>query len=227
MAVAWMPRKSVLAVGIVAGGLVMSAGACLASPPPDSGGASSSASPASSVNSPGSETSSVGSSGGETSSSPSSMSPSSETSSSGSASSSEPGGGSVSTDPTGPDFTLFTLPECSIVPNGALSGLDALSIFVALRNSGPGVWSQLVPWRMVSDTGLSARGNTAISTGSSFTAMQVDLNTGDYGRSHRFTITADPDNTIVERDETNNELVVTVNLGGRPTTSGNVACTSP
>jgi hypothetical protein len=122
---------------------------------------------------------------------------------------------------------LFTLPECSIVPNGALSGLDALSIFVALRNSGPGGWSQLVPFRMVSDTGLSAEGNTAISTGSSFTAMQVDLNTADYGRSHRFTITADPDNVIVERDETNNELVVTVSLGDRPTTSGNVDCTSP
>ena len=122
---------------------------------------------------------------------------------------------------------MITLPECSIIPNGALSGLDALSIFVALRNSGPGDWSQLVPFRMVSDTGLSAQGNTAVSTGASFTPMQVDLNTGDYGQSHRFTITADPDNTIVERDEANNELVVTVSLGDRPTTSGNVDCTSP
>ena len=149
------------------------------------------------------------------------MSPSPETSTS------EPGGESTSSDPNGPDFALFTLPECSIVPNGGLSGLDALSIFVALRNGGPGDWSQLVPFRMVSDTGLSAQGNTAVSTGSSFTPMQVDLNTGDYGQSQRFTITADPDNTIVERDEANNELVVTVNLGDRPTTGGNVDCTSP
>jgi CARDB protein len=204
-----MPKKSVMAVGLLAAGLVMSAEACVVSKAPG-GGASSAAS---SMGSP---------SGGETSSSPP-TSPSTDTSSD-SASSSEP---SVSTDPNGPDFTLFTLPECSIVPNGALSGLDALSIFVALRNGGPGDWSQLVPFRMVSDTGLSAQGNTAISTGSSFSAMQVDLKPGDYGQSHRFTITADPDNTIVERDETNNELVVTVNLGDRPTTSGNVDCTSP
>ena len=207
-----MPIKSVMALGLLAVGLVVSAEGCTITRDPGSGASSGGAS---------SSASSMGSPGGETSSSPSSMSPSPETSTS------EPGGESTSTDPNGPDFTLFTLPECSIVPNGALSGADALSIFVALRNSGPGEWSQLVPFRMVSDTGLSAQGNTAVSTGSSFTAMQVDLNTDDYGQSHRFTITADPDNTIVERDETNNELVVTVNLGDRPTTSGNVDCTSP
>jgi hypothetical protein len=202
-----MPRKSLMAVGLLAAGLVMSAEACTITRDPGSGASSGGAS---SMGSP-----------GETSSSPSSMSPSPETSTS------EPGGESTSTDPNGPDFTLFTLPECSIVPNGAQSGLDALSIFVALRNSGPGEWSQLVPFRMDSDTGLSAQGNTAVSTGSGFTAMQVDLNTDDYGKSHRFTIIADPDNTIVERDEANNELVVTVSLGNRPTTSGNVNCTSP
>ena len=207
-----MPRKSLMAVGLLAVGLVMFAQGCTITRDPGSGASSGGAS---------SSASSMGSPGGETSSSPSSMSPSPETSTS------EPGGESTSTDPNGPDFALFTLPECSIVPNGALSGLDALSIFVALRNSGPGDWSQLVPFRMVSDTGLSAQGNTAVSTGSSFTPMQVDLNTGDYGQSQRFTITADPDNTIVERDEANNELVVTVNLGDRPTTSGNVDCTSP
>ena len=201
-----MPRKSLMAVGLLAVGLVMFAEGCTITRDPGSGASSGGAS---------SSASSMGSPGGESSS------PSPETSTS------EPGGESTSTDPNGPDFALFTLPECSIVPNGALSGLDALSIFVALRNSGPGDWSQLVPFRIVSDTGLSAEGNTAVSTGSNFTAMQVDLNTDDYGQSHRFTITADPDNVIVERDETNNELVVTVSLGDRPTTSGNVDCTSP
>jgi CARDB len=208
-----MPTKSVMALGLLAAGLVMFAeGGCTITRDPGSGASSGGAS---------SSASSMGSAGGETSSSPPSMSPSPETSTS------EPGGESTSTDPNGPDFTLFTLPECSIVPNGAQSGLDSLSIFVALRNSGPGDWAQLVPFRMVSDTGLSAQGNTAVSTGSSFTAMQVDLNADNYGQSHRFTITADPDNTIVERDEANNELVVTVSLGDRPTTSGNVDCTSP
>ena len=130
-------------------------------------------------------------------------------------------------DPAGPDFTLFTLPECNVVPGGALSGADALTMLVAVRNSGPGSWNSLVPFRVSSDTGLSAQGNTALSTGSSFTAMQVDLSPGDYSRTHRFTITADPNNQVRERDETNNELVISVALPPRPTGTTNVNCSSP
>lgn len=130
-------------------------------------------------------------------------------------------------DPAGPDFTLYTLPECSVVPGGAVSGADAFTMLVALRNSGPGSWNNLVPFKVVSDTGLSSSGNTSISTGSSFTAMQVDLGPGDYSRAHRFTVTADPDNQIRERDEANNELTISVALPPRPTGTTNVSCTSP
>jgi hypothetical protein len=130
-------------------------------------------------------------------------------------------------DPAGPDFTLYTLPECSVVPGGAVSGADAFTMLVALRNSGPGSWNSLVPFKVVSDTGLASQGNTAVSTGSAFTAMQVDLTTGDYSRAHRFTVTADPDNQIRERDETNNELTVSVALPPRPTGTTNITCTSP
>jgi hypothetical protein len=130
-------------------------------------------------------------------------------------------------DPAGPDLTLYTLPECSVVPGGALSGADALTMLVAVRNSGPGSWNSLVPFRVSSDTGLSSQGNTALSTGSAFTAMQVDLTTADYSRTHRFTITADPNNQIRESDETNNDLVISVALPPRPTGTTNITCSSP
>jgi hypothetical protein len=138
-----------------------------------------------------------------------------------------PTGAGPDVDPAGPDFTLFTLPECNVVPGGALSGADALTMLVAVRNSGPGSWNSLVPFRVSSDTGLSGQGNTALSTGSAFTAMQVDLSPGDYSRTHRFTITADPNNQVRERDETNNELVISVSLPPRPTGTTNVNCSSP
>lgn len=44
---------------------------------------------------------------------------------------------SPTTDARGPDIQLFTLPECSVVPGGALSGADSLTIFVAVRNGTP------------------------------------------------------------------------------------------
>jgi hypothetical protein len=138
-----------------------------------------------------------------------------------------PTGAGPDVDPAGPDFTLFTLPECNVVPGGALSGADALTMLVAVRNSGPGSWNSLVPFRVSSDTGLSGQGNTALSTGSAFTAMQVDLSPGDYSRTHRFTITADPNNQVRERVETNNELVISVSLPPRPTGTTNVNCSSP
>ena len=130
-------------------------------------------------------------------------------------------------DPAGPDITLYTLPECSVVPNGALSGADALTLLVAVRNSGPGSWNGQVPFRVTSDAGMSSHGSAALSSGSGFTAMQVDLSRSDYRRTHRFTITADPDNQIRERDESNNQLVISVSLPSRPTGTVNVNCTSP
>jgi hypothetical protein len=129
-------------------------------------------------------------------------------------------------DPKGPDLQLYTLPECSVVPGGALSGADGLIVLVAIRNGGPGTYSRLVPWEMSSNTGLSAHGNSAISTGSAFTSMQADLRPGDYNRVHRFSIKADPNNQIVERNESNNTVTVTVTLPARPTRAADVPCTS-
>ena len=125
------------------------------------------------------------------------------------------------------DLSLFTLPECGVVPGGALSGADNLTIFVAVRNSGPTQLSQLATFTIASDTGLIGGGNAAVSTGSSFAAMQVDLRPDDYGRSHRFTVTVDPNNDIAERDESNNTLRVTVSLPGPPNNAQDVPCTTP
>jgi hypothetical protein len=131
------------------------------------------------------------------------------------------------TDPSGPDLSLFTVPECSVVPGGALSGADSLTIFVAVRNNGPGSVDRLVPVLISSDTGMQATSNTSISTGSAFSPMQIDLFPEHYGRAHRFTITADPDNVIIERDVTNNQVSVTVDLPQRPTAATEVPCSSP
>lgn len=123
-----------------------------------------------------------------------------------------------------PDFVLFSLPECGIVPEGALSGADALGIFVAIRNSGPGVWANLVPYSMVSDTGLRGEGNSSVSIGSSFAHMQVEVGRDDYNEVHRFVVTADPNNEIPEVDETNNALVVRVELPPAPKSAVEVSC---
>lgn len=137
------------------------------------------------------------------------------------------GGGGPATDPQGPDLAFFTLPECSVVPGGGLSGADNLTMFVAVRNGGPGPFRGLAPVTVRSDTGLTSSTNAAISTGSSFNGLQVDLSTGSYGRSHRFTITADPANETTERDESNNVLRITVDLPSRPSSATDVPCTSP
>lgn len=143
------------------------------------------------------------------------------------AASSEGPGAVDSEDPTGPDIQLFAVPECSVVPNGSLSGADNLTILVAVRNGGPGAIDRLVRVLLESDTGLRAESNNAISSGSAFNPLQVDLSADDYSRTHRFTVTADPNNEIIERDESNNVLTVAVTLPARPSSSQDVPCTSP
>lgn len=127
-------------------------------------------------------------------------------------------------DPQGPDLVLFTVPECSVVPGGALGGGDALTMFVAVRNAGPGAVGRLVPFELVSDTGLTGSGNTAVATGSATTPMQVTVGPADYGTTHTFAITADPANEIVERDESNNSLRLAVDLVARPSGAADVPC---
>jgi CARDB len=124
----------------------------------------------------------------------------------------------------GPDLALSAPQRCSIVPGGSLSGADALTIEIAIINNGPGSISQLVPYALSSDGGLSGTGNAAVSTDGGVTPMQVDLQAGDYNQDQQFTITVDPKNVIPETNENNNTLSVTVSLPSQPTSPTDVPC---
>jgi hypothetical protein len=131
------------------------------------------------------------------------------------------------TDPSGPDLFVEFGGECDVIPGGALGGGDVLNILVRVRNAGPGTVDRLVPMLVESDTGLQATSNTSVGTGSAVNAMQVTLPQDAYGRTHRFTITADPANEIIERDVSNNAIRVTVQLPTRPASFTVVPCSSP
>jgi hypothetical protein len=131
------------------------------------------------------------------------------------------------TTPADLDLSLSAPRGCSVIPGGAISGADNLTIFVAILKSGNGKLLQLVPYTLTSDTGLNGGASSGVSTGSSSTPMQVDLGPDDYGQSHSFTVTIDPKNEIAEQDETNNTLPVTVSLPARPDQTENVPCTTP
>jgi hypothetical protein len=133
----------------------------------------------------------------------------------------------VGTSPGGdpePDLTLSAPQRCSIVPRGSLSGADALTIEIAIINNGPGSISQLVPYTLSNDGGLSGSGNTALSTDGAVTPMQVDLQASDYDQDQQFTLTVDPNNVIPESNENNNTLSVTVSLPSQPTSPTDVPC---
>lgn len=129
------------------------------------------------------------------------------------------------TDPQGPDLALFTEPHCDFIPNGSLNGKDELTIWVGVRNNGPGDLGSLAPFAVTSDTGLAGGGNTALSTTQPGTPVQVELRPGDFSRSHTFTIVADPENKIVEANESNNTLGIVVTLPSRPASTTDVPCT--
>jgi hypothetical protein len=124
----------------------------------------------------------------------------------------------------GPDLALSAPQRCSIVPGGSLSGADALTIEIAIINNGPGSISQLVPYALSSDGGLTGRGNAAVSTDGAVTPMQVDLQASDYNQDRQFTITVDPNRVIAETNENNNALNVTVSLPSQPTSPTDVPC---
>ena len=130
-------------------------------------------------------------------------------------------------EPSDVDLHLYALPECSNVLDGALDGGDNLVLFVAVRDGGPQPVSGPVVVTVSSDTGLSSRATTGVSAGSTFTGMEVSLGSSDYNKTHHFTITADPDDDVAERDEENNQLRISVPLGSRQQSEGDVPCTSP
>ncbi|SNY73408.1 hypothetical protein [Paractinoplanes atraurantiacus] len=124
-----------------------------------------------------------------------------------------------------PDLTLSTAKlRCSVVRNGALSGADVLAVDLAILNAGVAPVRRLVPFRLSSRTGITGRGSSGISDGTAVTAMQADLDPGDYNRTHVLTARVDPDDEIAESDEVNNRVTVAVALGSRPEAAADVPC---
>jgi hypothetical protein len=62
-----------------------------------------------------------------------------------------------------------------------------------------------------SDTGLSTHLRSGVSNRGA-TAVQLDLQQSDFGRSHTITIEVDPPNEVRENDETDNRIKVRVRL---------------
>ena len=133
--------------------------------------------------------------------------------------------GTPTTDPKGPDIQLYANLECSFLPASVSGGADRLNIMVAVENIGAGV-PHSVQMQSESETGLmsSERVKPVLSY---MQALGVDLEPDDFGRKHVVVITADPDHEIVERDESNNKLTITVTMPARPTRSSSVGCMSP
>lgn len=119
------------------------------------------------------------------------------------------------TDPGGPDLLLFAVPECEVIPGGSVSGADVLTMLVAVRNGGPGDVSGLARVTIFGDTGL----NASLNSGSAPARRSPRCRS----TSHRGTTTRPifhdhcrPDNETGERDESNNDLQITVELPSPP-----------
>jgi hypothetical protein len=128
------------------------------------------------------------------------------------------------TDPEGPDVQVSTPVACRVLPNAFVTGRDTLEILVTLRNGGPGGFGSTVPMSVSGDTVFGRRPVKATGALGSLSAVAVDLVAADYNRFHLFTITADPDNTITESNESNNVLHMAVALGFRPTREVDIPC---
>lgn len=122
------------------------------------------------------------------------------------------------------DLYLQALQGCSYVPNGSISGIDSLTMFVGIQNTSPQQVDALVPYSISSDTGLQGSGRAVTSQGAAETPMQVVLRPEDFDRTHRFTAVADPGNEIPERDELNNTILIEVFMPSRPAVSQSIPC---
>lgn len=124
-----------------------------------------------------------------------------------------------------PDVVLFLQPGCQVIPGGALSGADVLNLLIRVQSQGQVPFDGNVQVVARSDTGLnSPKLNVAVRNTAASVAVQVDVAPQDYGRVHRFTITADADGKVDESNEANNIRTVTVRLPSPRPTSTFDAC---
>ena len=135
----------------------------------------------------------------------------------------QPGTDTGTTDPKGPDFVIWTLPDCFVVLDGAGPGKDTLGVGFQVQNAGPGTVDKLIPVRAALDSGPNVTLNASQGGGPAGNAQVYATLTIDsssfYQRDNRLTITADPDNKYVERVESDNSQVVLVPRQPRPQNS--------
>jgi hypothetical protein len=126
------------------------------------------------------------------------------------------------TDPNGPNFVIWSLPDCYVVLDGAGPGRDTLGVGFQLQSLGPGSVDKLIPARVALDSGATVTPNVSQGGGPMGNSMvygQVTIDSSFYRRDNRVTITADPNNEYIERVESDNSLVVLIPRQPRPSDS--------
>jgi hypothetical protein len=135
-----------------------------------------------------------------------------------------------------PDIKVYPVEKCELVPGGSVSGGDVVNFLLPIRNVGNVAVDSLVEVSTEGSSSLVGRGVGSVAvpvpdgTASATPAtVAIAAITGqEYGHQQRFTIIADPENAIVELDESNNEMTVLVDFPPAPP-SGAAAlnCESP
>jgi PASTA domain/CARDB len=115
-----------------------------------------------------------------------------------------------------PDLTIELQQDCSLVPGGALTGEDQLTIFYRIENVGTGAHDDKVKVRAVSDTGEKEDRITGVSTSTAASFSQLKIHPEDYGTMFQITVTVDPDLAIEEENDENNSAVLTVQMPSVP-----------
>jgi hypothetical protein len=131
-------------------------------------------------------------------------------------------------DPNGPHFIIWTLPDCSVVLDGAGPGRDTLNVGYQVQNLGPGVINEPIQVRASLDSGPSITYTSSLGggpQGNSEHMAQLTVDGSFYQRDNRLTITADPDHKYAQSVESDNSKVVLIPRQPRPASSAiNLSC---
>jgi hypothetical protein len=126
------------------------------------------------------------------------------------------------TDPNGPNFIIWTAPDCSVVLDGAGPGRDTLNVGYQIQNLGPADINRAVPVRVSLDSGASVDYNASLGGGPDGRSQhyaQLTVDGSFYQRDNRVEITADPNDEYNERVESDNSRVVLIPRQPRPASS--------
>jgi hypothetical protein len=126
------------------------------------------------------------------------------------------------TDPHGPNFIIWTAPDCSVVLDGAGPGQDTLNVGYQIQNLGPANVNKAVPVRVSLDSGATVNYNASLGGGPDGRSQhyaQLTVDGSFYQRDDYVTISADPDNVYTERVESDNSTRILIPRQPRPANS--------